>query len=80
MIKGHGIDIESIAAIEKAYQKNTRFAEKVLTEAERERFEELSGKRENGIFNGPMVRQRSLFEGNGNRDWTGWFSRFRNFK
>ena len=34
MIKGHGIDIESIAAIEKAYQKNTRFAEKVLTEAE----------------------------------------------
>ena len=41
MIKGHGIDIESIAAIEKAYQKNTRFAEKVLTEAERERFEEL---------------------------------------
>ena len=45
MIKGHGIDIESIAAIEKAYQKNTRFAEKVLTEVERERFEELSGKR-----------------------------------
>ena len=45
MIKGHGIDIESIAAIEKAYQKNNRFAEKVLTEAERERFEELSGKR-----------------------------------
>lgn len=45
MIKGHGIDIELIAAIEKAYQKNTRFAEKVLTEAERERFEELSGKR-----------------------------------
>ena len=45
MIKGHGIDIESITAIEKAYQKNTRFAEKVLTEAERERFEELSGKR-----------------------------------
>ena len=28
MIKGHGIDIESIAAIEKAYQKNNRFAEK----------------------------------------------------
>ena len=71
MIKGHGIDIESIAAIENAYQKNTRFAEKVLTEAERERF---------GEFNGPMVRQRSLFKGNGKRDWTSWFSRFRNFK
>ena len=45
MIKGHGIDIESITAIEKAYQKNARFVEKVLTEAERARFEELSGKR-----------------------------------
>ena len=45
MIKGHGIDIESIAAIENAYHKNTRFAEKVLTNAEKERFEELSGKR-----------------------------------
>ena len=73
MIKGHGIDIESIAAIEKAYQKNTRFAEKVLTEAERERFEELSGKRKMEYLTG-------LFEGNGNRDWTSWFSRFRNFK
>ena len=28
MIKGHGIDIESITAIEKAYQKNARFVEK----------------------------------------------------
>ena len=36
MIKGHGIDIESIAAIEKAYQKNARFAEKVLTKSEQE--------------------------------------------
>ena len=45
MIKGHGIDIESIAAIEKAYQKNARFAEKVLTKSEQERFEAVSGKR-----------------------------------
>ena len=65
MIKGHGIDIESIAAIEKAYQKNTRFAEKVLTEAERERFEELSGKTENGIFNGPDGPPKKPFQ----RQW-----------
>ena len=31
--------------LKKAYQKNARFVEKVLTEAERARFEELSGKR-----------------------------------
>ena len=45
MIKGHGIDIEELAAIERAYLKNARFAKKVLTEAELSRFEELSGKR-----------------------------------
>ena len=45
MIKGHGIDIEELAAIERAYLKNARFATKVLTAAERSRFEELSGKR-----------------------------------
>ena len=45
MIKGHGIDIEELVAIERAYLKNARFAKKVLTEAELSRFEELSGKR-----------------------------------
>ena len=45
MIKGYGIDIEELAAIERAYLKNARFAKKVLTEAELSRFEELSGKR-----------------------------------
>ena len=45
MIKGHGIDIEELAAIERAYLKNARFAKKVLTEAELSRFEELSGRR-----------------------------------
>ncbi|MGT2845642.1 holo-ACP synthase [Streptococcus massiliensis] len=45
MIKGHGIDIEEISSVKKAYEKNPRFAKKVLTETEWRRFEELSGKR-----------------------------------
>ena len=45
MIVGHGIDIESIQSIEQAYQRHPRFAFKVLTETERERFDQLSGKR-----------------------------------
>ncbi|MFQ9597506.1 MAG: hypothetical protein ACLRZG_06300 [Streptococcus sp.] len=46
-----GIDIEiDRRRLKKAYQKNNRFAEKVLTEAERERFEELSGKRKMEYF------------------------------
>ena len=45
MIVGHGIDIESIQSIEEAYQRHPRFASKVLTETERARFDQLSGKR-----------------------------------
>ena len=45
MIIGHGIDIEELSSIQRAYEKNARFAKKVLTEKEWLRFEELSGKR-----------------------------------
>ena len=45
MIKGHGIDIEEISSIQKVYEKNARFAKKVLTAAEFDRFEKLTGKR-----------------------------------
>lgn len=45
MIKGHGIDLEEISSIQRAYEKNARFAQKVLTEAEFSRFETLKGKR-----------------------------------
>ena len=45
MIKGHGIDLEEVSSIERAYSKNSRFAQKVLTPREFSRFEELKGKR-----------------------------------
>ncbi|KGM37503.1 holo-ACP synthase [Streptococcus sinensis] len=45
MIKGHGIDLEELSSIERAYSKNSRFAQKVLTPKEFSRFEELKGKR-----------------------------------
>ncbi|MGT2935281.1 holo-ACP synthase [Streptococcus castoreus] len=34
MIVGHGIDLQELSAIEKAYQRNPRFAQKVLTDKE----------------------------------------------
>ncbi len=58
MIKGHGIDIEELAAIERAYLKNARFAKKVLTEAELSRFEELSGKRKIEFLAGRWAARR----------------------
>ena len=45
MIRGHGIDIEEISSIARAYEKNARFAEKILTAQEMARFGSLKGKR-----------------------------------
>ncbi len=45
MIRGHGIDIEEISSIGRAYEKNERFAEKILTAQELTRFSSLKGKR-----------------------------------
>ena len=45
MIRGHGIDIEEITSIGRAYEKNERFAEKILTAQELTRFSSLKGKR-----------------------------------
>lgn len=46
MIFGHGIDLQEISAVKKAYDRNPRFAKKVLTPKEWERFESLSGERQ----------------------------------
>lgn len=45
MIIGHGIDLQDISAIEKAYQRNPRFANRVLTEQEFAIFEQFPLKR-----------------------------------
>ncbi|QCK25811.1 holo-[acyl-carrier-protein] synthase [Streptococcus pyogenes] len=45
MIVGHGIDLQEISAIEKVYQRNSRFAQKILTEQELAIFESFPYKR-----------------------------------
>lgn len=46
MIRGHGIDLQDMEQVEKAFRKNARFAQKVLTDKELERFESYQGKRQ----------------------------------
>lgn len=46
MIIGHGIDLQEISTIEKAYKRNERFAQKVLTSKELAIFNNLTGKRQ----------------------------------
>lgn len=45
MIIGHGIDLQDMTAVEEAYQKRPRFAEKILTEAEWQKFDSLTARR-----------------------------------
>ena len=52
MIFGHGIDLQEISAVKKAYDRNPRFAKKVLTAKEWERFESLSGNRQMSFLAG----------------------------
>lgn len=46
MIVGHGIDLQDIASIEKAYHRKNSFANRVLTPNEMLQFETLSGHRQ----------------------------------
>lgn len=45
MIVGHGIDLQEISAIERAYDKHPSFAKKVLTAGELAYFEQLPKER-----------------------------------
>ncbi|MGV3081976.1 holo-ACP synthase [Streptococcus dysgalactiae] len=46
MIVGHGIDLQDMSAVEKVYQRNPRFAQKVLTKQEMAVFEGYPYKRQ----------------------------------
>lgn len=65
MIKGHGIDIEEISSIQKVYEKNARFAQKVLTAAEFDRFENLTGKRKMEYLGGVGLLKRLFLKRGG---------------
>ena len=45
MIVGHGIDLQEISAVWQAYERRERFASKVLTKKELERFEKLASQK-----------------------------------
>lgn len=45
MIKGIGIDIVELSRIQKINERQKRFAERILTENEKEKFDRLEGKR-----------------------------------
>lgn len=49
MIAGFGIDLQMISSIEKAYQRKQKFATKILTPLEFQKFNSLKGNRKKYI-------------------------------
>lgn len=67
MIIGHGIDLQDISAIQQAYEKNPKFAQRILTEAEFRRFSEHTNlKRQMTFWQGVGLERKPLL-----RQW-GW--------
>lgn len=46
MIIGHGIDLQEVTAIQRAYDKNTSFLKRILTHQEEVVFHQFKGKRQ----------------------------------
>ena len=61
MIIGHGIDLQEIDAIKRAYEKNNRFAKRVLTDKEFQCFsEQKSTKRQMEFLAGRWAQKKLL--------------------
>ena len=63
MIFGHGIDLQEISAVKRAYDRNPRFAKKLLTPKEWERFEGPFLESVRCRFWRAVGRERSFFKG-----------------
>ena len=60
MIKGHGIDLQEISAIEKAFARHAQFANRILTENELQRFLSLKGRRQIEYLAGRWAAKEAL--------------------
>lgn len=65
MIKGIGVDITEIGRIKKVLERQPRFPERILTENELERFEQLKGQRQIEFFAGRFAAKEAFSKANG---------------
>ncbi len=65
MIKGIGIDITEIGRIKKILERQPRFPERILTENELQRFEQLKGQRKVEYFAGRFAAKEAFSKANG---------------
>ncbi len=60
MIVGHGIDLQAIDQMQKAVERNPRFAPKVLTQKELQYFETLKGDRQLNFLAGRWAAKEAF--------------------
>jgi len=60
MIKGTGIDITEIDRIETLLQRQPKFANRILTDKEMEKFQQLSGHRKNEFLAGRFAAKEAF--------------------
>lgn len=65
MITGIGIDIVELKRIESIVERQKRFAERILTENEKQTFEGLSGKRKIEFLAGRFAAKEAFSKANG---------------
>jgi holo-[acyl-carrier protein] synthase len=65
MIKGIGIDITEIGRVKRILERQPRFPERILTEKEIERFEQLKGQRKMEYFAGRFAAKEAFSKANG---------------
>ncbi|MDP4162376.1 MAG: holo-ACP synthase [Bacillota bacterium] len=65
MIEGIGIDIIELSRVEEILSKQKKFADRILTPAEKARFEELNGKRKIEFLAGRFAAKEAYSKANG---------------
>ena len=65
MIKGIGIDITELERIKRILERQSRFPERILTQHEIERYEQLKGQRRIEYFAGRFAAKEAFSKANG---------------
>ena len=65
MIKGIGIDITELERIKKILERQPRFPERILTQHETKRYEQLKGQRKIEYFAGRFAAKEAFSKANG---------------
>ncbi len=65
MIKGIGIDIIELSRVQEMIERHPKFAERILAEREKERFHDLSGRRQVEYLAGRFAAKEAFSKANG---------------